>query len=161
MNVKRWLLRKTNGLFTAVAGLAGGLLFGQFPQFIAQYVQRVGGHLDEARNIMNEYDIPELAERIISLEAGLNAIIEAGPLTKLFVFIGHADWKIARNTWANFIPGITFDSEGITYIIVGGILAFLVYDLLRSIISAFLYSQKRNKDSHPDKKPDQGSLKVS
>ncbi|MBU2650120.1 MAG: DUF2937 family protein [Bacteroidetes bacterium] len=148
MKRKQWLLRKINGIFTVAAGLFGGMLFGQFPQFISQYIQRVGGHIDEARNIMNEYDIPEIAERIMSLEAGLNAITEAGPFTKLFVFIGHADWKIARKTWENFIPGITFDSEGITYIIVGGISAFLVFDLLKTIISAFLFPKRRDKESH-------------
>lgn len=138
MKSKHWLTRKSENLFSALSGLAGGLLLGQFPQYLSQYLQRLGGHIDEARNIMDEYRIAQLENRIEELEAGFIAIQNANPGLKLFAFIWHADWKIARGAWENFTPGITFDQEGFAYLIVGGILGFLLFDLLKTIFNAIL-----------------------
>lgn len=43
------MLRFINGLFDRLFAIVGGLLFSQFPAFMEQYMQRLGGHLEEAR----------------------------------------------------------------------------------------------------------------
>ena len=136
MKSKHWLTRKSENLFSALFGLAGGLMLGQFPQYIAQYLQRLGGHIDEARNILEEYQLFQLEKRIAELEYGFEAIKDASPALKLFAFIQHADWRIAGGAWENFTPGITFDQEGIAYLLLGGIIGFLLFELLKTLVLA-------------------------
>lgn len=50
-----WPWRFLDGLADRFIGFCGGLLFGQFPHFWAQYVQRLGGHLEEARLQLAQY----------------------------------------------------------------------------------------------------------
>ena len=42
------------GLLERVLGVAGAVLFSQIPEFMQQYVQRLGGHLDEARRQLEQ-----------------------------------------------------------------------------------------------------------
>jgi len=44
-----------DGLLERFFSFFGGLLFGQFPHFYAQYLQRLGGHLEEARLQLTQY----------------------------------------------------------------------------------------------------------
>ncbi len=45
----RWLLSKCEGLLDRLLCVLGAVLFAQLPEFMQQYLQRLGGHLDEAR----------------------------------------------------------------------------------------------------------------
>jgi hypothetical protein len=38
-----------------IFAVAFAILFAQFPQFVAQYIQRLGGHIDELARIVNRY----------------------------------------------------------------------------------------------------------
>lgn len=49
MNPGRTLLGAADGLLDRVLCVAGAVLFSQAPEFMQQYLQRLGGHLDEAR----------------------------------------------------------------------------------------------------------------
>lgn len=42
-------------LFDRALAIIGSISLAQFPQFYSQYLQRLGGHLDEARRIVAEY----------------------------------------------------------------------------------------------------------
>jgi len=48
-------LRAVDGIAGKVAATAGALSFWQFPQYLAQYVQRLGGHVDEAQRHLDKY----------------------------------------------------------------------------------------------------------
>ena len=48
-------LRILESLFDRALAIVGSITLAQFPQFYAQYLQRLGGHLDEARRIVSEY----------------------------------------------------------------------------------------------------------
>jgi hypothetical protein len=39
-----------------VLAVAGAVLFSQAPEFFQQYLQRLGGHLDEARRIVSQFE---------------------------------------------------------------------------------------------------------
>ncbi|MCF8227335.1 MAG: DUF2937 family protein [Bacteroidales bacterium] len=133
MGFKKWTGRRIDRLFTAIAGLAGGVAAGQFPQYIAQYLQRLGGHIDEARRSALEFGIPELTQRARELEEGMQAIQEASILGKIFAFFRHADWNIAGRAWEHFTPGITFDPEGLIYMLIGSFIGFVIYDLFTGL----------------------------
>lgn len=56
--MKKYLLyplQVLESLFDRALAIVGSITLAQFPQFYAQYIQRLGGHLDEARRIVSEY----------------------------------------------------------------------------------------------------------
>ncbi len=120
-------LNTLDRFLAALAGAAGGLVFVQFPQFLAQYLQRLGGHIDEATLSAAKFKIPELAARAQELKTGLEAISGAPALMKLPSFLYHAQWDIAKAAWKNFTPGMTFNDAGLLYFFCGLVIALLLY----------------------------------
>jgi hypothetical protein len=49
-------LRFLNGLLDRATALLGALILAQFPQFYGQYLQRLGGHIDELRRTVEVYE---------------------------------------------------------------------------------------------------------
>ncbi|NLY89597.1 MAG: DUF2937 family protein [Firmicutes bacterium] len=47
--------RIMDGLADRIISIAGAVGLAQFPQFFAQYLQRLGGHLEEARLVITRY----------------------------------------------------------------------------------------------------------
>jgi hypothetical protein len=45
-----------DGFADRVLAVAGAVLFSQAPEFFQQYLQRLGGHLDEARRILAQFE---------------------------------------------------------------------------------------------------------
>lgn len=54
--------RIMDGLVDRIISIIGAVGLGQFPQFFSQYLQRLGGHLEEARLIITRYQ--EVAEAL-------------------------------------------------------------------------------------------------
>lgn len=50
--IRTWL----DGLVDRVLAVAGAVLFSQAPEFFQQYLQRLGGHLDEARRMLAQFE---------------------------------------------------------------------------------------------------------
>ena len=50
--IRTWL----DGLVDRVLAVAGAVLFSQAPEFFQQYLQRLGGHLDEARRTLAQFE---------------------------------------------------------------------------------------------------------
>jgi hypothetical protein len=51
----RSLLASGEGLLDRLLCVVGAVLFSQLPEFIQQYLQRLGGHLDEARRQLEQF----------------------------------------------------------------------------------------------------------
>lgn len=75
-------LRLLNGFFDRVFALTGAMLLAQFPQFYGQYLQRLAGHLDEARRTMVLYE-----ESAASLGLTLEQYIEQHLVSDSAVFV--------------------------------------------------------------------------
>ena len=115
----RELLRFFERFVLVAWGLAGGLALAQFPQYLAQYLQRLGGHIDEAGLAAKLYALPELSARAAKLAAGLHAIEGAGLFLRLPAFLANAQWTIAREALRHYTPGMTFTSEEVCYLAAG------------------------------------------
>ena len=64
----RSALAAGEGLFDRLLCVAGAVLFSQVPEFMEQYLQRLGGHLDEARRQLEQ--LRDVAAQIrVTLEA--------------------------------------------------------------------------------------------
>ena len=131
-------------LFRRTAQVAGcaaiGAAAAQLPAFVQQYLQRLGGHLDEARFMALQFAegdayrdlspavraaVLEVTERRIEWLAGAHdAIAQAGDLSRPFVFLTHVDHSIAAATWRVFEPGLPLGWGGLAY---GGAAALLAY----------------------------------
>jgi hypothetical protein len=85
MKFWRYPLRVLNGLVDRVLALVGAIAFAQFPQYFAQYIQRLGGHLDEARRSVSQYQ-NVAASYSMSLQEYINIHLTSG--NKIFVSTG-------------------------------------------------------------------------
>lgn len=124
------------------AGLAGAAALSQFPEYSQQYVQRLGGAVDELRRFVNEFDADaadvglsrsaaltdlrqggamgaERAETMTAviaryerLSSDLAALRRAGPFTRAYRARSLGDAKIAGAAWQDFKPALPLTFEG-------------------------------------------------
>ncbi len=86
MNILRRPLRFLDGLIDRVCALIGAVMLSQFPQYYGQYMQRLGGHLDEALKAVSRYE-KAAAEHGLTLEEYIQHHIES--TSEVFVSSGH------------------------------------------------------------------------
>ena len=140
---------------------AGAVAFSQFPEFVQQYLQRLEGHLDEARLALDRFRdaasqsgmtleqlvsgasqnpdpaIARLGEvvraastRVQELAAADQALRQSTLVTRPFVFLAHADWRIARATLSIYRPAVPTTGEGLLYAGAGMVVALVLYHVL-------------------------------
>lgn len=63
-------------IIAIVAGLAGGTIFSQAPEFAQQYRQRIGGAIDELRVIVEDFNA-QAAEHHLDRQQALNAYAQS------------------------------------------------------------------------------------
>jgi len=56
MLILKRVLKFFDSFLDRVSALIGALILSQFPQYYGQYLQRLGGHLDEARATVSRYE---------------------------------------------------------------------------------------------------------
>ncbi|RFF32583.1 DUF2937 family protein [Wenzhouxiangella sediminis] len=143
-----WIGRKFDNLGSAVAGAGGGMGLSQAPAFTQAYLQRLGGHLDEARRTLQLVEqgvlVPELtaaereqaavgfADRVAELEATYASIADASPLMQPILMMRHGDSEIARRAWEAFTPAVPIDAPSLIWTGIGVVAALLVYELFKS-----------------------------
>ena len=156
-----WILRKLDGFFGAVILAAAGIAASQAQVFMVQYVQRLGGHLDEAKSqlsnvqhglryqLMSETVRKELEAdaqaRVNELQNAYHAIADAPFFVKPFALMRHADPVMLNGTWHDFVPAIPATADSIAYIIAAMLLAFMVYEVIKLPLVALLSEPRRRK----------------
>lgn len=132
--------RLTYSLFAAV-GAAG---FSQFPEYLAHYLQRLGGRIDQARVRVEEIkedaaekgmSVPDYiasftasdphsleGERmresffhLADMEAAYQALSAATTLQRPLVFADHFDSDLVAATVGDFAPAVPLTPEGFVY----------------------------------------------
>ena len=128
-----------------VAGLTGAAAFSQFPEYSQQYVQRLGGAVDELDRFVAEFDadaaklnlsreeaLTDLEQggamgaaraetlrgtliRYDRLRADLAAVRSAGPFTRAYHAARFSDPEIARAAWADYKPAMPLTFEGAVF----------------------------------------------
>lgn len=78
-------LKFFDGLLDRLCAVLGAIAFSQFPQFYGQYMQRLGGHIDELRITLDAY-IRVAASFNMTLEEYIREHLESG--SDLFVSSG-------------------------------------------------------------------------
>lgn len=141
-----WITRRLDHLASAGFGGVGGIGFSQAPAFSQAYLQRLGGHIDEARLTIQrltggemlpwlapaerEMAVAELTVRLSQLEQMRLVLVEAPGILRPAVLLQQADWSIARRAWEDFVPAIPLDPASLLWTGIGIVLAVMAYELL-------------------------------
>ena len=154
-----WITRKLDTLVAAVFAGTAGASVSQLQEFIQQYLQRIGGHLDEAQRnyqtILESDRYREMAQqtrdillndalgRVQEIQASHDAIANAGFMARPYVFLVNMDRTIAARTLENFTPALPVDVESLIYAAIGLVVGFAVYELLK-LPFALMFRRKRS-----------------
>ena len=142
-----FLLRAVDRLIAAGLSVAGALSASQLQAFIQQYLQRLGGHLDEARLAVERllssatYQATDQATRdalaalararVIELEAAMMALRDAPPVSLPLTFLRHFDSGVAAAAFRDFQPAIPLDVISLVYAAAAALAAPALYGLLK------------------------------
>ena len=151
-----WLLEKADRLAGTIFAAIVGVAASQLQAFVQAYLQRLGGHLDEARRMAKEFETRAssgdtapaeqvttmLHQRIAELESAIRAIEQANPYMKPIVFFTHMDAEIAAAAGVNFVPALPLDPPGITYALAGAVLGWIVWELVKWPAKAALFGRR-------------------
>ena len=144
--VAAWLKSLVDGIGAAT----GAALTSQLPEFVQQYLQRLGGHRDEALNFVQMLKLQgtdvssavfTLAQaRADSLVRAFDAISQAGDLARPAIFLRYMDVDIARATLNLFLPAVPLTPAGLVY---GGIGLILGVALINLALMPFTLTRRR------------------
>jgi len=157
-----WVLDKIDRLAGTLFAALLGVAASQFQAFVQAYLQRLGGHLDEARRMAHEFEtrggvgdaapgeqvVAVLQQRIAELEAAIRAIGEANPYMKPVAFFAHMDPDIAAAAAKNFTPALPLDTPGLVYAFAGAILGWAVWEIVKWPVRAAL---SRDRSGGPER----------
>lgn len=155
-----WLLRKFDMLGGAVIAGGAGAGASQLQAFMVQYLQRLGGHVDEAQRAFDaigqgeryrQMDAPtremiagDALARVNELRTAHDAILEGDLISRPFAFFRHLDIDIAERTWEGFTPALPFDTAGLVYAGTGLVLGLILYELVKGLL-ALPFRRRRNE----------------
>ncbi len=77
----------------------------------------------------------QMVDRASELSNGIASMMHANVFTRPFAFLGHVQSDIATSTIANFKSGLTFDSEGLIYALLGIFLGYGLFHLATSLLA--------------------------
>lgn len=139
-----WLTRRLDHLGSATAGGAGGITLSQAPAFTHAYLQRLGGHIDEARRTIGRLAagdvlpwldgdarsraVEELTQRLTELEQLRQAVLDTPAMLRPVTLLRQAEWSIARAAAGDFVPAIPIDPASIVWTLAGVVAAALCWD---------------------------------
>lgn len=157
----RWFFRKLDSLIGAAFAGTWGAVISQFQAFVHQYLQRLGGHIDEAarnhRIILDSdrYKQMDAATRDIiagdaqarveELKGAFDSIDGADLLTRPYEFLVNLDPVIANRTLENFKPAVPVDLESLIYAGAGLVLGFMVFELIKAPFALLMSGVRRGK----------------
>ncbi|SRR5258708_993738 len=143
----RWLARRLDSAAGAIFAALGFMLASQFQEFLQQYLQRLGGHLDEARTsylslvtggiaktldpAVRETVVAGARARVDTLDGALTAISGAGPVLRPLALMRHVDIDIARATFAAYQPAVPTDPLSLAYAGAGLVLGLILWELVK------------------------------
>lgn len=156
-----WIIRKIDMVIGACIATAAGMAASQTQAFIDQYLQRLGGHLDEAKlnldrivagvryQTMSDTVRQELKTdaqlRVSELQSAYDAIINSGIIARPFTFFRNADDSILNGTMSDFVPAIPLDSNALTYSLIAIFLSLAAYEIIKLPLTLVINRLRRRK----------------
>ena len=141
-----WIVKRLNSLAGTIVATMVGLFAIQIPALVDAYLQRLGGHIAEARRHVSAIATDPLyatledsahhtlsvqaAQRLADLTTAQDTIAGADVLSRSFVFIRRLDGEIARATLDAFTPILPLDSAALAHGLAGLVLGWILYEIL-------------------------------
>lgn len=152
-------------------GIVSGAGFSQFPEFSQQYLQRLGGAVDELSTVVSDFDrsaatfgmtrhqaldemngSPFLQRRQADLRRTISryedlseayvALRYAGPFTRFYEMRYMQDPELMSGTWRDYRPAVPLTFEGAVFSLLG----FLIgYSALSAVAKILRPNRRRNK----------------
>lgn len=158
----RWAWAKILTLIGAAIAALGAASAAQGPAFVQAYLQRLGGHIDEAQRTLNELSggaaarlvddgtardrlVGAFAERLGDLEASRVTIESASPLWRPIALALHGDRDIASATAEAFTPALPLDGVSLLYALAGLLIGWSVWELCQWPVKAKLRRRKARR----------------
>ena len=149
----RWAWTKILTLIGAAIAAVFAAGSAQGPAFVQAYLQRLGGHIDEARRTVEELRngavsrsvtddgsrerlVEAFTARLAELEASRDAILNAHPLWQPLAMARQADRDIASATADAFTPAMPLDPNSLIYAVIGLALGWAIRELLQWPVKA-------------------------
>ena len=158
---------------TLAGGLAGGAALSQFPEFSQQYLQRLGGAVDELTVVVADFDASATAAglnrdaalaqmqgsdflerrradmtRTINRYAGLKsdlAVLQGeGPFMRAYYLPKFNDPAIARAAWDVYQPAVPLNFAGIGFCALGLMLGMALMGLILRLL-AWPFRRRKSK----------------
>ncbi len=140
---------------------ASGVAASQAHAFLIQYIDLLGGRLNEAtahlNNVQNGLRYRLMSEtvrkeaetaaqnRVADLQEAYHAMADANVLVKPIAFLRRADSAMLANAWQDFIPALPRAADGIFYAVVAMIVGFLLYELVKLPVVMLVSEPRRRK----------------
>lgn len=151
-------------ILVLTGGLSGAAGLSQYPEFSQQYMQRLGGAVDELSRFVSDFDTDAAAlslsreQALVQLAQGgevgakraetvsttitrhrrlsddLDRLKGAGPFTRVYNARSLADPEIARAAWEDFKPALPITFEGVIFASFGFVTGMLAIALLWAVI---------------------------
>jgi hypothetical protein len=145
----RWIFRKIDSLIGTILAAVTGLAAWQLLVFIAAYLQRLGGHRDEAKRAFAELlggetgramsdaalrdKVMAIAQqRVDALQGAHQAIEQASVFTRPIVFFARMDPDIALAAARDFQPALPLDAPSLVFGGIGIVLGWLTWELIKA-----------------------------
>ena len=155
-----WIAHKIDTFIAAIIIAAFAVAASQSQAFVVQYTQRLGGHLEEARahlsqvqtglryRLMSDTVRGELEtdakRRTAELQTAYDSIAKANTFAKPVVLLRHADPTMLKGTWHDFVPALPLSSESAVYVLVGMVLGFFIYEIVKTPL-LLVFSPRQRK----------------
>lgn len=148
MATMRWAWTKIVALLGAGIAAVCAAASAQGPAFVQAYLQRLGGHIDEAGRTLQEFTggaagrlvqdaatreslISEFSQRVNELSQARAAITEAHPLLQPLALAFHADPDILAATSEAFAPAMPLDNASLIYAGAGLAIGWALWEMFQ------------------------------
>ena len=150
-------------VLSLAGGLAGATGLSQFPEFSQQYLQRLGGAVDELSRVVADFDASAAAEgltreaalaemagtqfverrqtdmartiaRYNRLTADLAALRDATPFERAAQPQRFTDPEIVTRTWDDFKPAVPVTIEGLGFAGIGFVVGWFVLSVVLGLL---------------------------
>lgn len=155
-----WVLHKIDMVIGACIASAAAMVASQMQAVIDQYLQRLGGHLDEAKlnldRIENGVRYQTMSEtvqreletdatiRVNELQSAYDAISQSGLIVQPFSFFRHADDTILNAMLVDFVPAIPLSTSALSYSVAGIFIGLIAYKIAKLPL-VFVTNQSRRR----------------
>ena len=156
-----WVFQKIDMIIGACFAAVAAMTASQTQAFIDQYLQRLGGHLDEAKlnldRIENGVRYQTMSDtvrreletdanfRVGELQDAYDTISNSGVIIRPFTFYRNADDSIIDGTISDFVPAIPLEVNALIYSLIGIFLALAIYEVIKLPLTILINQPRRRK----------------